>query len=148
VEHLIEIRSEQPHLEVNQADNVASNPTPLPPETTADPARVEPTLEQSPLEPLRAKPKQQRSNRQLQRVEILSSAGEWVGGYLVHQGIAVANLAGSEHRFKLFDASGSAYIFWADSPTSVRARLNSTSATKSARPRTEPLVERPLQPFF
>ncbi len=112
VEHLIEIRSEQPHLEVNQADNVASNPTPLPPETTADPARVEPTLEQSPLEPLRAKPKQQRSNRQLQRVEILSSAGEWVGGYLVHQGIAVANLAGSEHRFKLFDASGSAYIFF------------------------------------
>jgi hypothetical protein len=153
----------------NQADPVASNqaapaakttPTELSPHQspaaehfeqdsesaaaadTAD-ASVELPTEQSPKEPPTVLLQQQRSNRQLQRVEILSSAGEWVGGYFVHRGIAVANLAGSEHRFKLFDALGSAYIFWADSPTSVRAKLNSTSATKSARPQTEPLVERP-----
>jgi len=122
----------------NQADPVASNqaapaakttPTELSPHQspaaehfeqdsesaaaadTAD-ASVELPTEQSPKEPPTVLLQQQRSNRQLQRVEILSSAGEWVGGYFVHRGIAVANLAGSEHRFKLFDALGSAYIFF------------------------------------
>jgi len=101
-----DIRSEPPHFEVNQVDNVVSNQIPRA-GTTANTARVEPPLEQSPKKPHQAKPTQQR-----QPVEILTSAGEWVSGYSVHCGIAVANLAGSEHRFKLFDALGSAYIFF------------------------------------
>lgn len=129
VEQSQEIRSEQPHRAVNQADNVASNQTLLPPETTDAPALVSPPTEQSPTLPTKTLRKQQ-GNRRLQPVEILTSAGEWVGGYLVHQGIAVANLAGSLHRFKLFDATGEAYIFFGQirPPASGRS-LNSTSDT-------------------
>lgn len=105
-EQSLDIRSEPPHFEVNQVDNVVSNQIPRA-GTTANTARVEPPLEQSPKKPHQAKPTQQR-----QPVEILTSAGEWVSGYSVHCGIAVANLAGSEQRFKLFDAFGSAYIFF------------------------------------
>lgn len=59
----------------------------------------------------KAKQKQQRAHRQLQPVEILTSAGEWVGGYFVHSCIAVANLIGTERQYTLFDADGETYGF-------------------------------------
>ncbi len=51
------------------------------------------------------------SNRQLQPVEILTSAGKWLTGYFVHSCIAVANLIGIERMFTLFDADGQMYRF-------------------------------------
>jgi len=113
VELSIDLRCSLPHLEVNSVDpiafhvdSIAFHPTPLA-GTTAHTATVEPPREKLPLEPRLAQPKQQQ-----QRVEILTSAGEWVSGYFVHCGIAVANLAGLEQRFKLFDALGETYIFF------------------------------------
>ena len=50
-------------------------------------------------------------NRQLQPVEILTSAGKWLTGYFVHSCIAVANLIGTERKFTLFDADGHMYRF-------------------------------------
>jgi len=106
VEPRLDLRGSPPLQEVNSVDPVASGLTPLA-GTTAHTALVEPPLKQSPLKQLQAQPKQQR-----QPVEILTSAGEWVSGYFVHSGIAVANLAGREQRFKLFDALGETYIFF------------------------------------
>jgi len=117
VEQLVDRSSEPPHLEVNQASLVASNQLPAAAATTTESVPHQPPATdsagvESPKELPLAKRKQQPNNRQLQPVEILTSAGSWVDGYFVHCGIAVANLAGSLQRFKLFDAFGSAYIFF------------------------------------
>ncbi|WP_052672546.1 DUF3854 domain-containing protein [Aliterella atlantica] len=53
----------------------------------------------------------QSTNRRLQPVEILTSAGDWVAGYFIHSCIAVANLVGIEQKLTLFDADGGAYTF-------------------------------------
>ena len=47
-----------------------------------------------------------KSNRKLQPVEILTTAGEWIGGYFVHSCVAVANLVRTERQITLFDADG------------------------------------------
>jgi len=54
----------------------------------------------------------QQSNRNLQPVEILTTASEWIGGYFVHTCIAVGNLVNSDRQFTLFDANGQMYRFF------------------------------------
>jgi hypothetical protein len=46
-----------------------------------------------------------------QPVEVRNSEGEWIGGYLVHQCLEVANLEGIERKYALYDESGSVYAF-------------------------------------
>ncbi|MFQ4145541.1 DUF3987 domain-containing protein [Chlorogloeopsis sp. ULAP02] len=48
------------------------------------------------------------NNRKLQPVEILTAAGEWIGGYFIDACVTVANLVG---RFSLFDAKGRMHVF-------------------------------------
>ena len=74
--------------------------------------RVELPTKPSSTTPPPAKQKQQPSHHRLQPVEILASAGDWVGGYFVHSCIAVDNLVGQERQFTLFDADGGTYSFW------------------------------------
>jgi len=117
VEQLVDWSSEQPHLEVNQVDNVASNQTPATAAPPTEPAPHQPPDAdsagvESPTRTTEAERKQRQGNRWLQPVEILTSAGEWSSGYFVHRSFAVANLVGSEQRFKLFDANGESYIFF------------------------------------
>lgn len=97
-------KNSPPQLEGNSADKAASNPTP-PPSRQAASAAVPLPTKPSPSKPPIAKPKQP-SNRRLQPVEILTSAGEWIAGYFVHNCIAVANLVGQERHFTLFNADG------------------------------------------
>jgi len=136
VEQLVDLRSEPPHLEVNQASLVASNQIPAAAATPTESVPHQPPATdsagvESPKELPLAKRKQQPNNRQLQPVEILTSAGEWESGYFVHHGMAVANLVGSEQRFQLFDANGESYIFFGQiRPPSVG--LNALSAAVSA----------------
>jgi len=99
-----------PQLDVNSADNVASNQAP-PPSLTAVSSAVNLPTQPSPSKPPKALPKQH-SSRLLQPVEILTSAGKWIAGYFVHSCIAVANLVGQEQKFTLFDANGGAYTFF------------------------------------
>lgn len=68
-------------------------------------AQVEPPTETQSTPPTSARP-QKPSNRKLQPVEILHATGEWIGGYFVHNCIAVAKLVGIERQFTLFDADG------------------------------------------
>lgn len=75
-------------------------------------AELEPSTKPPPTMPPPAKSQQQGSNRRLQPVKILASAGDWVGGYFVHSCIAVDNLVGQERQFTLFDADGGTYSFW------------------------------------
>jgi len=74
-------------------------------------AKLEPSTKPPPTMPPPAKFQRQGSNRRLQPVEILASAGDWVGGYFVHSCIAVDNLVGQERQFTLFDADGETYGF-------------------------------------
>ena len=98
-----------PQKEVPLANLAASNPTVPPLETTADSAAVElPTKESASTPPQQQK---QPNHRRLQPVEILTSAGDWVAGYFVHQCIAIANVVGLEQKFTLFDVDGGAYTF-------------------------------------
>jgi hypothetical protein len=99
-----------PQKEVPLANLAASNPTLPPLETTTDSSAVElPAKESASTPPL---PQQKQPNhRRLQPVEILNSAGDWVAGYFIHQCIAIANVAGLEQKFMLFDADGGAYTF-------------------------------------
>lgn len=104
-------------------DQTAQQPTNQITSTTLD---LEPEPEPEPDLPLAAKPatlkepirpplaerKNQPLNRQLQPIQILNKAGEWVGGYFVHLCIAVTNLAGQERQFTLFDANGETYVFF------------------------------------
>ncbi len=75
-------------------------------------AELEPSTKPPPTMPPPAKFQRQGSNRRLQPVEILASAGDWVGGYFVHSCIAVDNLVGQERQFTLFEADGGTYSFW------------------------------------
>ena len=79
-------------------------------ETTTNSAAEGLPTKESPSTPPQFKQKQS-TNRRLQPVEILTSAGDWVAGYFVHSCIAVANLVGIEQKFTLFDADGGAYTF-------------------------------------
>jgi putative DNA primase/helicase len=79
-------------------------------ETTTNSAAEGLPTKESPSTPPQFKQKQS-TNRRLQPVEILNSAGDWVAGYFVHQCIAVVNLVGIEQKFTLFDADGGAYTF-------------------------------------
>jgi hypothetical protein len=99
-----------PQKEVPLANLAASNPTLPPLETTADSAAVGlPAKESASTPPL---PQQkQLFHRRLQPVEILTSAGDWVKGYFIHQCIAIANVVGLEQKFMLFDADGGTYTF-------------------------------------
>lgn len=103
-------QSSPTQLEGNFADKAAPNPTP-PPSRPAASAAVELLTKPSPSKPPIAKPKQP-SNRRLQPVEILTIAGEWIAGYFVHRCIAVANLAGQERQFTLFNADRQMCCFW------------------------------------
>jgi len=99
----------QPQPEVQQVEHSATHQTPPPSETTALPAAVEQSPNPSPTTPTAQQ--KQPTNRRLQPVEILTSAGEWVAGYFVHSCIAVANLIEQERRYTLFDALGQSYRF-------------------------------------
>jgi hypothetical protein len=44
-------------------------------------------------------------------LDCLTSAGDWVAGYFIHQCIAIANVVGLEQKFMLFDADGGTYTF-------------------------------------
>jgi hypothetical protein len=121
VEQSQEIHSNKPQQEVNPASLVVSNQTPS--ATTAAAVAVNPSP--SPTTPLSVQLKQQPSNRQLQPVEILTSAGEWLTGYFVHSCIAVANLIGTERQYTLFDADGETYGFLGQ----IRPPQNMASAT-------------------
>lgn len=105
-----EILSSPPPLEANAADKSASNPTLPPLEIAASTAFVLPN------KPLPSKPpiakQMPPSNRRLQPVEVLTSAGAWITGYFVHNCIAVANLVGQERHFTLFNADGEMCRFW------------------------------------
>lgn len=137
LEQLVEIRSDKPSVQevnglpapfptnLNQADPVASNQTPPSLEAADDTALVEPPTKPSLPTPPPAKLKQQVSNLRLQPVEILTSAGSWVGGYFVHSCIAVANLINQERHFTLFDADGKTYSFWGQ----IRPPQNMAGAT-------------------
>jgi len=130
VEQLVERSSDKPHLEVNQVDNVAFNQTPAAAATPTESAPHQPSAAdsagvESPTQPTQALRKQQPNNRRLQPVEILTSAGSWVGGYFVHCCLAVANLVGTERQLKLFDASGETYVFWGQ----IRPPQNLAGAT-------------------
>lgn len=98
----------QPQMEVQQVDNSVTHQTPPEPDAGTVPQSQPPNP--SPTVP-EAKQKQP-TNRRLQPVEILTSAGEWVAGYFVHSCIAVANLVNTERRYTLFDALGQSYRFW------------------------------------
>lgn len=98
-----------PQNEVPLANLAASNPTLPLLETTADSAAVGLPAKESASTPL---PQQkQLFHRRLQPVEILTSAGDWVAGYFIHQCIAIANVVGLEQKFMLFDADGGTYTF-------------------------------------
>lgn len=97
-----------PQTERTLATLAASSPSVAPAAPRGGAAFV-PTAP-SPSTPPQAKQKQ-RSERRLQPVEILSSAGDWVAGYFVHSCIAIANLVGIEQKLTLFDADGEAYTF-------------------------------------
>ncbi len=115
-----EFKSVPPQPAVNSKDNVASNPTPPLQAAAASAAFVLPT-EPSPSKPPIALQKPP-SNRRLQPVEILTSAGEWIAGYFVHSCIAVANLVGQERQFTLFNADGQMCCFWGQiRPTALSA---------------------------
>jgi hypothetical protein len=110
VEQSQEISSDKPQQELHQAFLVSSHQTPPPLETAAIAASAA-EESQSPTTLPEAKQKQQRAHRQLQPVEILTSAGNWLTGYFVHSCIAVANLIGTERQYTLFDADGETYGF-------------------------------------
>lgn len=115
-----DFKSVPPQPEVNSKDNVASNPAP-PPLAAAASAAVPLPTKPSPSNPPIALQKPP-SNRRLQPVEILTSAGEWIAGYFVHSCIAVANLVGQERQFTLFNADGEMYCFWGQiRPTALSA---------------------------
>lgn len=115
-----DFKSVPPQPEVNSKDNVASNPAP-PPLAAADSAAVPLPTNPSPSKPPIALQKPP-SNRRLQPVEILTSAGEWIAGYFVHSCIAVANLVGQERQFTLFNADGEMCCFWGQiRPTALSA---------------------------
>jgi hypothetical protein len=58
---------------------------------------------------------QQKSFQQkYQPIEVLNSDGEWVSGYWVHKCLVVANLAGIERKYALYDESGAVYAFWGE----------------------------------
>ena len=109
VEPSQELLSQPSPAAVKSATLVASAQTPPPPETTT-PVAVELPTQSSLSTPTTADPKPP-SNRRLQPVEILTSAGKWIAGYFVHSCIAVANLVEQERQFTLFDASGETYTF-------------------------------------
>ncbi len=98
-----------PQEEIPLANLAASNPTP-PSLTAASAAEGLPT-KPSASTPAQLKQKQS-TNRRLQPVEILTSAGDWVAGYFVHQCIAVANLVGQPRQFTLFSTDGEMCTFW------------------------------------
>lgn len=75
-----------------------------------------------------ARPNFVRYSRKLQPVEILTAAGEWVGGFFIHSCIAVANSVGTERRFTLFDADGVMYGFLGQ----IRPPQKIVGATKGA----------------
>ncbi len=102
--------SDLPQKEIPSANLAASTPTVPLLETTADSAAEGLPTKESPSAPPPLK-QQQPNHRRLQPVEILTSAGDWVKGYFVHQCIAIANLVGIEQKFTLFDADGGAYTF-------------------------------------
>jgi hypothetical protein len=52
--------------------------------------------------------------KKYQPVEVLNSEGEWVRGYFVHKCLVVANLAGRERKYALYDESGAKYVFWGE----------------------------------
>lgn len=115
-----DFKSVPPQPEVNSKDNVASNPAP-PPLAAADSAAVPLPTNPSPSKPPIALQKPP-SNRRLQPVEILTSAGEWIAGYFVHSCIAVANLVGQERQFTLFNADREMCCFWGQiRPTALSA---------------------------
>ena len=99
-----------PQKQVHLADLEASNPTLPPLEATAHSGAEGLPTNSSASTPPQLKQKQS-TNRRLQPVEILTSAGDWVAGYFIHQCIAVANLIGIEQKFTLFDVDGGAYTF-------------------------------------
>lgn len=88
-----------------------------------------PSEEPLPTLPSLAKLQRQRNNRRLQPIEILTSAGEWVGGYFVHSCIVVVNLVSREQHFTLFDAHGKMYGFVGQ----IRPPQNMLAATSNAR---------------
>ncbi len=51
------------------------------------------------------------SNRKLQPVEVLTTAGEWIRGYFIDVCVRIANLVGVSGRFTLFNADGMMYTF-------------------------------------
>jgi hypothetical protein len=57
---------------------------------------------------------QEAFNRKYQPIEVLNSTGEWVSGYWVHKCLVVANLAGIERKYALYDESGALYAFWGE----------------------------------
>ncbi len=128
VEQSQEISSDKPQQELHQAELVSSHQTPSPLETATLTA-VGNDLSQSPTTLPEAKQKQQRSHRQLQPVEILTSAGKWLTGYSVHSCIAVANLIGVERQYTLFDADEETYGFLGQ----IRPPQKIADATSDAR---------------
>ncbi len=99
-----------PQKEIPSANLAAFTPTVPLLETTTDSAAVELPAKESASTP--SLPQQKQPNhRRLQPVEILTSAGDWVAGYFIHQCIAIANVVGLEQKFTLFDADGGAYTF-------------------------------------
>jgi hypothetical protein len=57
---------------------------------------------------------QEAFQQKYQPVEVLNSEGKWVSGYYVHKCLVVANLAGVERKYALYDESGSVYAFWGE----------------------------------
>jgi KaiC/GvpD/RAD55 family RecA-like ATPase len=57
---------------------------------------------------------QEAFQQKYQPVEVLNSEGKWVSGYYVHKCLVVANLAGVERKYALYDESVSVYAFWGE----------------------------------
>jgi hypothetical protein len=51
------------------------------------------------------------NNRNLQPVEVLTAAGEWIRGYFIDACVRIANLVGVSQQFTLFNANGTRYTF-------------------------------------
>jgi hypothetical protein len=51
------------------------------------------------------------NNGNLQQVEVLTAAGEWIRGYFIDACVRIANLAGVSQQFTLFNADGTRYTF-------------------------------------
>jgi hypothetical protein len=109
IQHTTKDKGERVDVEQAQLDGVLQTEPAINFSSTCS-THIETSSHSNPLNPIFTS--QHKSFQvKYQPIEVRNSEGKWISGYFVHKCLVVANLAGVERKYALYDESGAKYVF-------------------------------------